>query len=95
MVLDAVNGDGNNALWLACVKGNPDVMKRLVAAGVPINHANSTGATCLMYAASSGKTGVLRTLLLFNADMSLRTQDDFSALDMATNIDCVQLLRKH
>ncbi|CAM3354137.1 ankyrin repeat domain-containing protein [Polaromonas hydrogenivorans] len=95
VVLDAVNGDGNNALWLACVNGNPDVMKRLVAAGVPINHANSTGATCLMYAASSGKTDVLRTLLLLNADMSLRTQDDFSALDMAANLDCLQLLRKH
>lgn len=95
VVLDAVNGDGNNALWLACVNGNPEVMKRLVAAGVPINHANSTGATCLMYAASSGKTDVLRTLLLLNADMSLRTQDDFSALDMAANLDCLQLLRKH
>ena len=95
VLLDAVNNDGNNALWLACVNGNPEVMKRLVAAGVPINHANSTGATCLMYAASSGKTDVLRTLLLLNADMSLRTQDDFSALDMAANIDCLQLLRKH
>ena len=95
VALDAVNGDGNNALWLACVNGNPEVMKRLVAAGVPIDHANSTGATCLMYAASSGKTDVLRTLLLLNADMSLRTQDDFSALDMAANIDCLQLLRKH
>jgi len=70
-------------------------MKRLVAAGVPIDHANTTGATCLMYAASSGKTDVLRTLLLLSADMTLRTQDDFSALDMAANIDCLQLLRKH
>jgi len=93
--LDAVNGDGNNALWLACVNGKPEVMKRLVAAGVPIDHANTTGATCLMYAASSGKTDVLRTLLLLSADMTLRTQDDFSALDMAANIDCLQLLRKH
>ena len=93
--LDAVNGDGNNALWLACVNGNPEVIKRLAAAGVPIDHANTTGATCLMYAASSGKTDVLRTLLRLSADMTLRTQDDFSALDMAANIDCLQLLRKH
>ncbi|MFZ3139160.1 ankyrin repeat domain-containing protein [Polaromonas sp.] len=95
VLLDAVNSDGNNALWLACVNGNLQGIERLAKAGVPINHANTTGATSLMYAASSGKTDVLRTLLLLNADQSLRTQDDFSALDMAANIDCLQLLRKH
>ena len=95
VVLDAANNDGNNALWLACVNGNLATLERLARAGVPLNHANTTGATCLMYAASSGKTDVLRTLLLLNADMTLRTQDDFSALDMAANIDCLQLLRQH
>ncbi|CAN5207413.1 hypothetical protein BH10PSE16_BH10PSE16_22170 [soil metagenome] len=95
VVLDADNNDGNNALWLACVNGNLQGIERLAKAGVPINHANTTGATSLMYAASSGKTDVLRTLLLLNADQSLRTQDDFSALDMAANLDCLQLLRQH
>lgn len=95
VVLDAVNGDGNNALWLACVNGDPEVMKRLVAAGVPVNHVNTTGATCLMYAASSGKADVLRMLLALGADTTLRTQDDFSALDMAASIDCLKLLRQN
>lgn len=95
VALDATNNDGNNALWLACVNGNLQNIERLARAGVPINHANTTGATCLMYAASSGKTAVLRTLLSLNADMTLRTQDDFSALDMAANLDCLQLLRQH
>lgn len=95
VALDATNNDGNNALWLACVNGHQPTIERLARAGVPINHANTTGATCLMYAASSGKTAVLRTLLSLNADMTLRTQDDFSALDMAANLDCLQLLRQH
>ena len=95
VVLDAANSDGNNALWLACVNGHLPGIERLARAGVPINHANTTGATCLMYAASSGKTDVLRTLLLLNADLSLKTQDDFTALDMAANVDCLQLLRQH
>jgi len=94
VVLAATNMDGNNALWLACVNGNLQGVERLVEAGVPINHANTTGATCLMYAASSGKTEVLRTLLALGADQTLRTQDDFSALDMAANLDCLQLLRR-
>jgi rhodanese-related sulfurtransferase len=95
VTLDAANNDGNNALWLACFNGNLATIERLARAGVPINHANTTGATSLMYAASSGKTDVLRTLLSLNADLNLRTQDDFSALDMAANLDCLKLLRQN
>jgi rhodanese-related sulfurtransferase len=93
VALDAANDDGNNALWLACVHGDPKGVLRLARAGVPIDHANETGATCLMYAASSGRAEALRTLLALGADRSLRSQDDFSALEMAASIDCLRLLR--
>ena len=92
--LDAVNNDGNNALWLACVNGNLSLVARLVAAGVPIDQVNATGATCLMYAASSGKADVVRMLLRLGADPAVRSQDDFTAMDMAANLDCLQLLRQ-
>lgn len=91
--LDATNGDGNNALWLACVHGEPEAIRTLAAHGVPIDHANLTGATALMYAASSGKAGVVATLLALGANPRLVTQDDFSALDMAASLECLQLLR--
>jgi rhodanese-related sulfurtransferase len=91
--LDAVNGDGNNALWLACVHGEPELIRTLAAHSVPIDHANLTGATALMYAASSGKAGVVATLLALGANPRLVTQDDFSALDMAASLECLQLLR--
>lgn len=91
--LDAVNHDGNNALWLACVHGDADTIRTLAARGVPIDHANLTGATALMYAASSGKAAVVDTLLALGADPTLRTQDDFSALDMAASLECLQRLR--
>jgi len=94
VVLAATNADGNTALWLACVHGDPKEVERLVSAGVPINHVNDAGATCLMYAASSGKAEVVRTLLALGADPDLRSQDDFSALDMAANLDCLLLLRQ-
>lgn len=93
VALDAVNNDGNNALWLACVHGEAGPIKTLVAAGVPIDHANLTGATALMYAASSGKAGVVTVLLSLGANPDLVTQDDFSALDIAASLECLQLLR--
>ncbi|MCA6218667.1 ankyrin repeat domain-containing protein [Ideonella sp. B7] len=91
--LDATNGDGNNALWLACVNGEPGLIRALAAHGVPLDHANLTGATALMYAASAGKAEVVATLLALGADPHRRTQDDFSALDMAATIECLRLLR--
>lgn len=92
--LEATNGDGNNALWLACVNGAPTLIRRLVAAGVALDHANATGATALMYAASAGKADVLRTLLELGADPQLKSQDDFTALDMCASLDCLRLLRQ-
>ncbi|MBS1212807.1 MAG: putative thiosulfate sulfurtransferase rhodanese-like domain/ankyrin repeat [Proteobacteria bacterium] len=91
--LDAVNGDGNNALWLACYCGDPAIIDRLIGRGIAIDHQNDSGATCLMYAASSGKTAVVARLLEAGADIRIRSQDDFTALDMAANLECLQLLR--
>jgi len=91
--LTAINGDGNTALWLACVANDPALVTRLVQAGVPIDHANATGATCLMYAASSSKPTIVRTLLGLGADPRIVTQDDYSALDMAADIDSLRLLQ--
>ena len=91
--LTATNRDGNNALWLACVANDPALVTTLVRAGVPIDHPNLTGATCLMYAASSSKPLITRTLLELGADPHLCTQDDYTALDMAASIECLQLLR--
>jgi ankyrin repeat protein len=89
----ATNGDGNTALWLACVADQPTLVQRLAQAGTAIDHANLTGATCLMYAASSSKPAIVRALLALGADPLLRSQDDYTALDMAASLECLQLLR--
>lgn len=90
--LDATNGDGNNALWLACYRGDPAIIDRLLESGIAIDHQNDSGATCLMYVASSGKAGVVAQLLKAGADCGLKNQDDFTALDMAANLECLRLL---
>ena len=91
--LAATNNDGNNALWMACVANDPALVMLLARAGVPIDHQNATGATCLMYAASSSKPDIVRTLLGLGADPRIQTQDDYTALDMAASLQCLQLLK--
>ena len=88
------NGDGNHALWLACVGANLDTLNVLIRAGSDLDHQNDNGATCLMYASSTGKHAVVETLLAAGAKPQLKTLDDFSALDMAATIECLRLLRR-
>lgn len=87
------NADGNQALWLACVGENLDIVDRLIAAGCPIDHQNDNDATCLMYASSTGKAAVVEHLLAKGANPYLATPDDFTALDMAASLECLNLLR--
>ncbi|MHB9021875.1 MAG: ankyrin repeat domain-containing protein [Halothiobacillus sp.] len=88
------NGDGNQALWLACVGENLSILDTLMAVGCDINHQNDNGATCLMYAVSTGKAAVAERLLRLGANPNLATLDDFTAIDMAATVDCLNLLRR-
>ena len=87
------NGDGNHALWLACVGENPDTLDVLIRAGSALDHQNENGVTCLMYASSTGKHAVVDKLLAAGARPQLKTLDDYTALDMAATIECLRLLR--
>jgi thiosulfate/3-mercaptopyruvate sulfurtransferase len=92
--LEARNADGNNALWLACVGGHLEVIDTLIAAGIDIDNRNDNGATPLMYAASSGKAGIVGRLLARGADTAPETLDGFTALDLASTVECLALLRR-
>jgi len=89
-VLDAY---GNNALWAACFAEAGDCIALLLQAGIDIDYQNPSGASALTYVASSGKQAVVKQLLEAGANPLLTTQDDFSALDLAANRQCLQLLR--
>jgi thiosulfate/3-mercaptopyruvate sulfurtransferase len=91
--LDARNADGNNALWLACVGGHLDIIDILVEAGIDINNRNDNRATPLMYGASSGKAAVVARLLAKGVDTTPETLDGFTALDLASTVECLTLLR--
>lgn len=87
------NGDGNNALWLACVARNEAAAARLGAAGIDLNNQNDAGATCLMYAASSGRAEMVAWLLAAGANPDLKNQDDARAVDLCATLPCLKLLR--
>jgi thiosulfate/3-mercaptopyruvate sulfurtransferase len=91
--VELLNADGNNALWLACVEKHLAMIDLLLDAGIDIDNRNDNGATALMYVSSSGRTDVVAHLLARGADIRPETLDGFSALDMAANVDCLNLLR--
>jgi thiosulfate/3-mercaptopyruvate sulfurtransferase len=65
----------------------------LIKAGAPLDSQNVNGATALIYAASAGKTGIVRLLLDAGADTTPETLDGFTALDVAANLACLNMLR--
>jgi len=93
--LDVIDQYGNNALWAACYADNSDCIAALIQAGININHQNSaSGATALIYAASSGREIVVAQLLAAGADLTLKSHDDFTALDLASTRKILRLLSK-
>jgi ankyrin repeat protein len=87
------NADGNNALWFACYSGDLCIVDMLCQFAVEVDNRNNGGVTCLMYAASTGKAELVERLLAAGADPSLRSPDDYTALDLASTSECVRLLR--
>jgi len=91
--LDVVDQYGNNALWAACYADNSDCIDALIHAGVDIDHQNAvSGATALIFAASTGREKVVGQLLAAGADTTLKTHDDFTALDLAATRKILKLL---
>ena len=93
--LDVLDQYGNNALWAACYAENSNCINSLIQAGIDINHQNpASGATALIFAASSGREKVVEQLLVAGADHALKTHDDFTALDLASTRNILKLLSK-
>jgi len=91
--ITAVNGDGNQALWLACVTEAEENIQLLIDAGIDVQHININGATPLMFAASSGRAKATALLLKAGADPMLETDLPLNALDMASSVECLNLMR--
>jgi ankyrin repeat protein len=88
-----LNTDSNGALWFACFADSEECVAELIKAGAPLDSQNVNGATALIYCASAGKTPLVWLLLEAGADPELMTLDDFTALELASNMACLKLLK--
>lgn len=91
--LSLTNVDGNNVLWNGCFADSIEIVSMLLDAGVALDNINDNGVTALMYTASSGKEVMTRLLIDKGADVTIRNLDDFSALDLASTIAIVRMLK--
>jgi thiosulfate/3-mercaptopyruvate sulfurtransferase len=88
-----LNSDSNGALWFACFANSEACVAALVKAGAPLDSQNVNGATALIYCASAGKTLLVGQLLEAGANTELMTLDDFTALELAANRECMKILK--
>ncbi len=91
--INARNNDSNNALWFACFGNHYELINLLVAAKINIDNQNDNGATVLMYAASAGKTEVVKLLLKHHPNLELKNLDDYKAIDFASNVEVLRVLK--
>jgi len=93
--VDVLDHFGNNALWAACYANSHQCIKLLLDVGININFQNTaSGATVLIFAASSGREAVVEQLIAAGAAVDLTTLDDFTALDLASTPKILKLLYK-
>jgi uncharacterized protein len=90
--VDARNGFGDTAIMVASLGGHLVLVKKLYARGAQINPA---GWTPLAYAATNGKTDVVRYLIEIGANPNAVSANGTSALMMAVrggHVETVDLL---
>lgn len=83
----------NNALWFACFGNHYDLINLLLASNINIDNQNDNGATVLMYAASAGKTEVVKLLLQHHPNLYLKNLDDYKAIYFASNVEVLRILK--
>ena len=88
-----VNADENISLWFACFSNQLDIIDLLIPSTGNINHRNINGATCLSYAASTGKYDIVKKLVEAGADVSIETDDGFSAIELSSTAPVLKYLR--
>ncbi|MBG1239848.1 ankyrin repeat domain-containing protein [Nostoc sp. NZL] len=91
--INARNSDHNNALWFACFGNHYELINLLLAHNINIDNQNDNGATVLMYAASAGKTEVVKLLLQHHPNLYLKSLDDYKAIDFASNVKVLRILK--
>lgn len=86
--VNLANKDGNTALIYAARYNHPDTVMALFAPltmqyRLDMNAQNNKGETALYWAAQKGYDQIVKILLAYDADPSLKTKEGLTALDVA------------
>jgi ankyrin repeat protein len=95
MNINVRDKDGNTALMLASMNGDPEIVNLLIRKGADINARSATGYTALMYVSSKGDTAAAKLLIKKGADVNIRNNDGDTALMLASlngNFEAAKLL---
>ncbi|GIV16927.1 MAG: hypothetical protein KatS3mg022_2362 [Armatimonadota bacterium] len=85
--VNARDGIGRSALFLAVERGDMSVVKVLVEHGADVNQATDSGVTPLMIASRDGRLDIVQLLVDHGADPTLRDRRGFTAIDFARGRD--------
>ena len=88
----------SSLLALAAEGGHAQLVDLLLQRGADVNHQDETGITAMMRAANYNQPAVVLRLLRAGADLTLRSFDGETALQMATeegHAECVEAFRTY
>ena len=74
------------ALFIACKKGNKEIVELLLTAGVDVNKGDILRETPLIIASRSSKTALIKLLLAANADVNISNHETETPLSIAARI---------
>ena len=94
--IKAQNMIGDHAAYLAAENGYLDILKQLLAIdGRVIDLKENRGRTPLIIASRLGRVDVVNFLVDQNANVDLRDDREMNALDHASDIEIIEILKKN
>ncbi len=96
--VNAENNDGNTALLYAARYNHPDTVMAILAPltmqyRADINAKNKNGETALYWAAQKGYAPIVRILLAYDADKTIKTNAGMTALDVAKKFKRTEVIK--
>jgi ankyrin repeat protein len=95
MNINVRDNDGNTALMLASMTGDPEIINLLIGKGADVNARSASGYTALMYVSSKGDKATAKLLIEKGADVNSRNNSRDTALMLASlngNFEAAKLL---
>lgn len=86
--------DGQSPIFVATVRGQLDMIKRLIAAKADVNITNNDGRTPLSLGAEFGRTPAMSILVDAGADINARDNRGRTALHVAVTFNRVETTRQ-